>query len=105
VIFQGLLERQPEIAWLRERGAARFPFRASSVDGIVEGTVAGQGIAALPTLVAAGIASLRRLRAEEDPPSKPVYLAMHRDLRSVWRVRAVADALAADLARASAAES
>lgn len=103
VIYDGLLERQPEIRWLRERGAARFPFRASNTEGIFEGAVAGQGIAALPTLLGEAAPSLRRLRLAEDPPGKPVFLAMHRDLRAVPRVRAVADALAAEARRVLAA--
>jgi hypothetical protein len=35
----------------------------------------------------------------EDPPRKPVFLAMHRDMRSVPRVRAFADALAKEAAQ------
>jgi DNA-binding transcriptional LysR family regulator len=99
VVYEGFLERQPEIRWLRERGATRFPFRASNTEGVLEGAAGGQGIAALPTLLADGVAALRRLRLEEDPPSKPVLLAMHRDMRTVPRVRAVADCLAAEFTR------
>ncbi len=99
VIYEGFLERQPEVHWLRERGATRFPFRANNTDGIVEGAVLGQGIAALPVLLAEGIEALRRIRLDEDPPTKPVFLAMHRDMRSVPRVRALGEALANELTR------
>ena len=71
VIYEGFLGGQPEIRWLRERGAARFPFRASNTDGVLEGCVAGQGIAALPTLMADAVPALRRLRMGDEPPSKP----------------------------------
>jgi DNA-binding transcriptional LysR family regulator len=99
VIFEGVLERQPEIRWLRERGATRFPFRTNSIDGILEGAVAGQGLAALPTLIADAVPTLRRVRLDEEPPAKPVFIAMHRDMRSVSRVRAFADVLANEVAR------
>jgi len=99
VIFEGVLERQPEIVWLRERGAARFPFRTNSTEGVLEGAVAGQGLAALPTLIADSHPALRRIRLEEEPPTKPIFIAMHRDMRSVPRVRAFADALTNEVAR------
>jgi DNA-binding transcriptional LysR family regulator len=99
VIYDGFLAGQPEVRWLRDRGAVRFPFRATNLDGIVEGTAAGQGIAALPTLLADTVPLLRRVRLDEDPPSKAVYLAMHRDMRAVPRVRAFADVLAKEGSR------
>lgn len=99
VMFEGALERMPEISWLREHGAARFPFRTNSMHGILAGAVAGQGLAALPTLLADAIPTLHRIRLEEEPPAKPIFIAMHRDMRSVPRVRAFADALARDVAR------
>jgi DNA-binding transcriptional LysR family regulator len=100
VIYEGFLERQPEVRWLRERGATRFPFRASNTDGVLECAAAGQGIAALPVVFADAAPVLRRVRMDEDPPSKPVFLAMHRDMRSVPRVRAFADALAKEATQA-----
>jgi DNA-binding transcriptional LysR family regulator len=100
VIYEGFLERQPEVRWLRDRGAARFPVRASNTDGLLEACVAGQGIAALPTLLATGAPTLHRIRLDEEPPSKPVYLAMHRDMRAVPRVRAFFDFLAKEITRA-----
>jgi DNA-binding transcriptional LysR family regulator len=99
VIYEGFLERQPEIRWLRERGAERFPFRASNTDGILEGCVAGQGLAALPTLLAGAVPALRRIRLGEELPSKPIFLAMHRDMRAVPRVRAFFDVIAKETSR------
>jgi DNA-binding transcriptional LysR family regulator len=94
VIYEGFLERQPEIGWLRDQGAARFPFRASNTEGLLQGALLGQGIAALPTMMAEASPALQRMRIGEEPPTKPVFLAMHRDLRNVPRVRAFADVLA-----------
>jgi DNA-binding transcriptional LysR family regulator len=103
VIYEGVLEGQPEIRWLRARGAVRFPFRASNTDSLIEAAIAGQGIAALPVLLAEAAPELRRLALDEDPPNKPVYLAMHRDMRRVPRVRALADWVAAEAVRTLAA--
>jgi DNA-binding transcriptional LysR family regulator len=98
VLYEGVLERQPEIRWLLQRGATRCFFRASNTDGVLEATLAGQGVAALPVLLAGPL--LQRLRLDDEPPSKPVYLALHRDLRTVPRVRALATLLAGEIARA-----
>lgn len=95
----GALERQPEIQWLRARGAVSFPFRANTSDGVLAGVLADQGVAALPAVLAGSHPQLRRLDLGEDPPAKPVYVAMHRDLRAVPRVRAVADVLRTALLR------
>ena len=102
VIYEGFLENQPEVRWLRARGAARFPFRANNTDGIVEGAILGQGLAALPTLLADSVPTLRRLRLEEDPPCKSVFIAMHRDLRTVPRVRVLSEIIAREFAQGAA---
>jgi DNA-binding transcriptional LysR family regulator len=99
VVYEGFLERQPEVRWLREHGAARFPFRASNTEGVLEGVVAGQGIGALPVLLAGALPMLQRIRVTEDPPSKPIFIVMHRDMRAVPRLRAFADALASEVER------
>lgn len=100
--YEGFLERQPEMRWLAERGAKRFPFCSSNTDGVLEGALAGQGIAALPHLLADEHPTLQRLQLDEDPPDKPVFVAMHRDLRKVGRVRALGEALGDTLAQALA---
>jgi len=63
----------------------RFPFRTNSFDGVLEGAVTGLGLAALPTIIADSIPVLRRIRLDEEPPIKPIIVAMHRDMRSVPR--------------------
>jgi DNA-binding transcriptional LysR family regulator len=96
--YHGMLERQPEMLWLRERGACRFVLRASHTDGVLEGVLAGEGIAALPVILAEEHSNLRRLLADEALPSKPIYVVMHRTLREVQRVKLFADHLAASVA-------
>jgi len=56
-------------------------------------------LAALPTLIADSIPALRRIRLDEEPPSKSIIVAMHRDMRSIPRVRAFADALTNEVKR------
>ncbi|MFT3771456.1 MAG: LysR family transcriptional regulator [Minicystis sp.] len=96
--YEGFLAQQPEMLWLAARGARRFPFLASNTEGLLAGALAGQGVAALPHLLAAEHPSLTRVRLDEDPPAKPVFVAMHRDLKKVGRVRALAEALGDALA-------
>jgi hypothetical protein len=43
---------------------------------------------------------LRRIRVGEDPPTKPVFIAMHRDMRAIPRLRAFADVLMSEVERA-----
>jgi DNA-binding transcriptional LysR family regulator len=93
--YEGFLEKQPEMRWLRERGATRFPFRASTTDGLLHGALCDQGLAALPDLLAREHPRLVRLKLGEDPPAKAVHLAMPRELETVPRVRVCFDALCA----------
>lgn len=96
--FEGPLARQPEMVWLRERGVRRFVVRSNLVAGVVGAALAGQGIAPLAHATAAPEVGLRRLLPGVELARKPVWLAMHRELRGVRRVRLFADALAAAFA-------
>jgi len=95
--FEGVLENQPEQRWLRARGAERFVMKVSTTDALVEAAVEGQGIAALPSLLAEHDRRLVAIPLPEAPPRKPIYLAMFREIRHVARVRAFADRLAAEI--------
>jgi len=86
--------------WLITRGAVRFPLRVSTLEGRLDAAERGLGL----VMAGAGMPSSRRrltrIRLEEPLPSLPFYLVMHQDLRSVPRVRAVADALGEAFAEA-----
>ena len=83
----------PQEDWLVKQGARRFVLRSNTDHAIIEAVLQGQGLAVLGQPIARGIPGLVRLETEEEPPEIPVYLAYHRELRKVPRVRLVATAL------------
>lgn len=80
--------------WLAAMGAVRFVFRSNSDLALIEATLQGQGIAMLPDAAVRHLPGLVRLVIEPAPPSSPIYLAFHRELRQVPRIRLVIDTLA-----------
>nr|HEX4316336.1 LysR family transcriptional regulator [Kofleriaceae bacterium] len=86
-------------AWLVSHGATRFVFRSNSDFAQIEACVAGQGIAVLPEAAARMVPNhgLVRLACDAELPEPTIYLAFHRELRNVPRVRVVIDALDAAL--------
>ena len=97
--FEGALDRQPAMHWLRDRGATRFLVRVSSNPAMIALVSAGQGIGVLPVAVAADYPALRPVPYREEPPSKSVYLALHRDGAKLPRVRTFVDLLVEILGR------
>ncbi len=97
--FETQLDKMPQAQWLAAQGARRFVFRSNSYFALLEAAEQGQGILVLAT---APSSSLVRLVTDAELPSVPVYLAFHRELRNVKRVRLVLDALGA-MARAATA--
>ncbi len=95
--FEGPLSRSPRAEWLVARGAAHFVVRSNSDLAQQAATEQGQGICLLAQAQARQIPSLVQLDTDELPPSAPVFLAYHRELRNTPRVRLVLDALEAAL--------
>jgi DNA-binding transcriptional LysR family regulator len=95
--YEDARARHPAMRWLHEQGAARFVMRVSSDSALVEAVRAAQGIAALPVALVGDDAALVRLLPASELPRLPVWMALHRDLRRVARVRELADAIAAEL--------
>jgi DNA-binding transcriptional LysR family regulator len=92
--------------WLVARGASRFSFRSNSVEARVQAAEEGMGLVTLAVGQEADHPTLVRVRLDTPLPSIRFYLTMHRDLRKVPRVRAVATAvqeLFAEFAAAQAA--
>lgn len=95
--FDRSQDKLPQAQWLVEAGAERFTVRSNSDAAIVEATLAGQGIAVLSDAYARFQSGLVRLSSEAPLPQVPIYLAFHKELRNVPRVRVVIDALEAGL--------
>ncbi|APR87801.1 Transcriptional regulator, LysR family protein [Minicystis rosea] len=91
--FDASMPQSPKTAWLADHGAKRFVVRTNSDLAMLEATREGQGIALLPDPLARAVPDLVRLEVDADLPSTPIYLAYHRELRNVPRVRLVVDAL------------
>ena len=87
----------PQAQWLVGQGATRFVFRTNSDLAMQDATAQGQGICLLADAQARSASGLVRLECEVSAPSAPVFLAFHRELRQVPRVRAVVQALEAAL--------
>lgn len=83
----------PQEDWLVKRGARRFVLRSNTEAAITEALLQGQGVALVGVPLARGIPGLVRLETDDEPPEVAVYLAYHRELRKVPRVRLVASAL------------
>jgi DNA-binding transcriptional LysR family regulator len=86
----------PHEKWVTSLGATRFPFRSSSMFGILEAVRQGVGIAALLEQVGRK-EGLVRLDIDSAGPTQPMYLVYHRELRKVPRIRAAVAALEAYL--------
>lgn len=77
--------------------AATVSFRSNARDAQASAALAGAGIVCLPHHLAARTPSLRLLKPPIAPPERTVWLGVHRDNRSLARIRAVADALTVGL--------
>jgi DNA-binding transcriptional LysR family regulator len=94
--FVGFLEPMltlPQAKWLETLGAKRFGFKANNDAVLLEAVREGQGLGVLPELIADADPSLQKISVDAAPPELLVWLAWHRELRNVPRVRAVADAI------------
>lgn len=93
--FIGLDERWqglPHEQWMRALGAERFPFRCTSILGILEAVRQGVGIAALVEQDGRN-AGLVRIETSTPGPTQPLFLAYHHELRKVPHVRAAVAAI------------
>lgn len=79
--------------WLVRHGAARFAVRSNSDLVVLEAARLGLGIGLVPDALAHGIPELLRLTTDAVLPTMPVFLAFHRELRHVPRIRLVIDTL------------
>jgi DNA-binding transcriptional LysR family regulator len=79
--------------WLVERGAIRFSFRSNSFPARIKAAEEGMGLVDMAVGLEPLYPTLIRVGLEQPLPSVRFYLTMHRDLRRVPRVRALAAAV------------
>jgi DNA-binding transcriptional LysR family regulator len=95
------LDRLPTQQWMRAYGATRFVLRSTSPTAIEEAVVAGMGLGILGEAQGATL-GLLRIETETIPPPVDVFLAFHRELKSVPRIRVVLRELETEIRRALA---
>lgn len=82
----------PDVLWLRKH----FPLAriaAGSNNRSVQARLCAEGVgmAVLPQALAAETPGLKRVETAESPPSRPVWMGYHRDLRRQARLKAFVD--------------
>lgn len=93
----GLPAILPQVQWFKAMGARRFAFCANTDALVLDAIRQSQGIGLLAELVGNADPTLQRLPFAQSAPDLPVWLAFHRELRAVPRVRSVANAIEAAL--------
>jgi DNA-binding transcriptional LysR family regulator len=83
------------------KSALRFAFRSDSHEVCWQMVREGFGCGFITTVVAATDSNLVRLLPKAAVPSLPIWLTVHREVRSSKRLRIVYDALAVELQRLS----
>lgn len=88
--FDDSYGRIAEVVWMEDAGlSSAIAVRSSSTRALLNATEAGVGIALLPRLLAGARRELIELPAPMPPPSRPVWVVTHRDLRRVRSLRVV----------------
>jgi len=94
VMPEALADMVAETAWLRANlGQARVAFRSNSREAQAAAAAAGAGLACLACPLGDRWNGLVRVATPEPVPAREVWLGMHPDMRSVSRVRVLADFL------------
>ncbi len=84
----------PEALWLAQQfDDPRLALRCNNLTGQIAAARAGFGIALLPRFLAAGDPALVEVALSRSPPSRDLWLLTRSDVRTVERVRVVADFL------------
>lgn len=92
--FDDSMPGLPQKRWLDSHVAnRRYVLRTNDMAAMCQAAGQGWGIALLPRFLAVKDRRLRWLEAPVSPPSVPVYLVMHADVRRAPRVRSTADCL------------
>jgi DNA-binding transcriptional LysR family regulator len=80
--------------WLEQLAAGRpFALRSNDLAAIYQACRCGLGLAALPHFLARGDAAICAIGEQAPAPKRPVWMAIHPDVRRSPRVKMVADAI------------
>lgn len=96
--FDRTLDQLPQQQWLRDYGATRFVLRSTSATALEEAMLAGMGLGILGEAQGAAL-GLVRIETESMPPPVDVFVAFHRDVRNMPRVRVVVREIEAEIRR------
>ncbi|TFW09882.1 LysR family transcriptional regulator [Oxalobacteraceae bacterium OM1] len=92
--YEGSLRETPQNQWLEQLAGTRpVVFRANDVAALHQACRAGLGLAALPHFLARGDVALAAVPDGACPVRRPLWLAIHPDVRRSPRVKAIADIL------------
>jgi DNA-binding transcriptional LysR family regulator len=101
IAYDAALDHVAQQVWLRRiLGGRRIVFQASDLFGQVEAARAGLGVAVLPFFMGDGDTSLVRLMADQDPPTRDLWLAAYPDLARAPAVRTVLNFLTETIGKA-----
>ncbi|WP_082335693.1 LysR family transcriptional regulator [Rheinheimera sp. KL1] len=82
----------PDVVWLNSQfPGAKLAFSSNSREAQARLCVAGLGLAVLPVRLAEQMQGLQQLPVASAPPSRPIWLGYHQDLRHQRRLRAFID--------------
>lgn len=96
IAFDRTLDRLPTQQWMSVYGARRFVLRSTSPTALEEAVVAGMGLGVLGEAQGAAL-GLVRIETEALPPPVDVFLAFHREVKDVPRIRVVLRELEAEI--------
>ena len=83
------LTKIPDLEWLPPlTGKAKIAIRSNGREAMATLASAGIGMACLPRLIGDRVPRLRLLRVPTPAPERPLWLGVHREVRSLPRVRA-----------------
>jgi DNA-binding transcriptional LysR family regulator len=92
--FDDSMPNLPQKLWLDKHvGQRGYALRTNDLLAMTQAAGQGWGIALLPRFYAANDRRLQLMNVAIPPPSIPVYLVMHADVRRAPRVRSTADYL------------
>jgi DNA-binding transcriptional LysR family regulator len=96
------LDGAPQQQWLRALAGTALRFRTNDLVTLMEGAAGGLGVAVLPRFMADRDIRLAPAPIAETPPSRPIWVLVHADLKRSPRIRCVLDHLAQSVAAAAA---